>query len=323
MAVENAKHLDKIDLTGEEPIVTTEVVKKICIDLIDDDDNEEEENEEIDENVPPVKKVKPVNKNCEICEHILFKYTCPGCSMKTCSLDCVMEHKKTTGCSGQRNKTSFVARTEFDNIHLLNDYRLLEEVARIADNAKRDTKAKKPWVQKRITILQKHSQKAGVSWYAMEKGMKRAKENRTRYIFKEESIQWTIKLVFVDIEKEFFEQCFDRDILKTVLQKYINKEKILPEYKIPFSQYIQDEALKVSVFFRNEFEPGDNSRYTLVDHEKPLKDCLHGKSVLEYPEFHIALEESVKDLAAEEFVKEKEEDVAPQPLDSWLLLDQA
>jgi len=347
MADVNTRLLDTIDLTGEQTVITTEAIKEVIIDV---DDSDEESQTENDENALPVKRMKVTLKKCEICLEEQSKYTCPGCTMRTCSLDCVLTHKEKTGCSGQRNTTSFVARTDFNNIHLLNDYRLLEEATRIADNAHRDIKARRPFNEKKAEILQRHSRHAGVLLHRMERGMKRRKENMSRYIFVEKSIQWTVKLVFEDTEhRESREELhYDKEILEDIYAPFINKEKILPENKITFASYIEDGdededgAETVTVFYRNEFPSGDNLRYTVVDHTATLKDILEGKSVLEYPVFHLALPKSVERLKDEQIVPGKEsiddkltedESLDPddvcgtlyqppisqvQPLDNWL-----
>lgn len=74
---------------------------------------------------------------CETCNAIPHKYTCPGCSVKTCSLPCVRKHKEDTGCTGQRDKTKFVRKDEFTELDFLNDYKFLEESSQIIDSAKR------------------------------------------------------------------------------------------------------------------------------------------------------------------------------------------
>lgn len=76
---------------------------------------------------------------CETCNAIPHKYTCPGCSIKTCSLPCVRKHKEDTGCTGQRDKTKFVRKDEFTDIDFLNDYKFLEESSQIIDSAKRQS----------------------------------------------------------------------------------------------------------------------------------------------------------------------------------------
>jgi len=316
----NTRLLDTIDLTGDEPVITTKIVKEIFVSLSDDDDDEHSGEESDEENVEPVvKKVRITMKKCEVCLEEVSKYTCPCCSMRTCSLDCVLDHKQKTGCSGQRDKASFVPRTELNNIHLLNDYRLLEEAARIADNARRDKKSNKPWVEHWVGQFRRHVHKAGITWHCMEWGMKRHKENRSRFNRSKQMIQWTVKLVFVDILKEVSEYCLEDVVLKDVIGNYTDKDKIIPENKITFSAYIERDH-DVKVFFRNEFDSGEeNLRYTEVDVQKTILDCLYQKSVLEYPEFHIVLcSETAKKLSSELIVKEK--DISPRlaPLDTWL-----
>jgi hypothetical protein len=70
---------------------------------------------------------------CEICLNNDHKYKCPRCSMKTCSLACCKTHKSNTGCTGERDKTKFIAKEEFDEQALLSDYKYLEEQTRLID----------------------------------------------------------------------------------------------------------------------------------------------------------------------------------------------
>ena len=56
---------------------------------------------------------------CEICHESTAKYKCPGCLVQTCSLPCVKQHKANSGCSGQRDKTAYVAMKDFTDLNLL------------------------------------------------------------------------------------------------------------------------------------------------------------------------------------------------------------
>jgi hypothetical protein len=40
------------------------------------------------------------------------KYRCPGCSARTCSLPCYKRHQQWAQCSGQRDPTKFVKKSE-------------------------------------------------------------------------------------------------------------------------------------------------------------------------------------------------------------------
>jgi hypothetical protein len=56
---------------------------------------------------------------CELCRTERAKYCCPGCCMRTCSLQCSKQHKAVTGCTGQRDRLAFVTLQQFDDKKLL------------------------------------------------------------------------------------------------------------------------------------------------------------------------------------------------------------
>ena len=77
-------------------------------------------------------------KKCSICHQNSIKYTCPRCSIRTCSLSCCLEHKKTLNCNGQRDKTLFKSLNQMNDLDLLSDYRFLEEINRQIETSKRN-----------------------------------------------------------------------------------------------------------------------------------------------------------------------------------------
>ena len=54
-------------------------------------------------------------------------YTCPGCSVHTCSLPCSKTHKSRFACTGHRDQTSFVKLEDVGQGTWADDYRWLEE----------------------------------------------------------------------------------------------------------------------------------------------------------------------------------------------------
>ena len=52
---------------------------------------------------------------CQECKLNPAKYTCPDCSVRSCSLPCVQAHKQHTGCTGKRQQTQFVPLSQFDD----------------------------------------------------------------------------------------------------------------------------------------------------------------------------------------------------------------
>jgi hypothetical protein len=66
----------------------------------------------IHEATEPLVKRKPML--CQQCHLQPFKYRCPRCDCHTCSLACSQQHKKDTGCNGQRDRTKYVSMKQFD-----------------------------------------------------------------------------------------------------------------------------------------------------------------------------------------------------------------
>ena len=75
--------------------------------------------------------------SCALCPSAA-RYTCPRCAVATCSLACCRRHKTENDCSGQRDKTAYVAVRAFDDRTLRSDVQLLTEIERSADRARRD-----------------------------------------------------------------------------------------------------------------------------------------------------------------------------------------
>lgn len=67
--------------------------------------------------------------DCVVC-HATARYTCPGCSARTCSLPCSTTHKTSSSCSGQRDRAAYVSREQYGYVDLMEDYRFLEDVSR-------------------------------------------------------------------------------------------------------------------------------------------------------------------------------------------------
>src|ERR1700689_5122991 len=67
---------------------------------------------------------------CLVCLSRVAVYTCPRCSIRTCSLPCSTTHKTRTGCSGVRDKTKFVPMNRYTYGTMMDDYVFLEDMSR-------------------------------------------------------------------------------------------------------------------------------------------------------------------------------------------------
>jgi hypothetical protein len=92
----------------------------------------------------------------------LKKYTCPGCGIKSCSLDCVKIHKETMNCTGTRNKTKYVPRSQYGINHLQSGILLLMRFPIFRRNwfTSRLSATKTPISQRKQNIFGKTSEKA-------------------------------------------------------------------------------------------------------------------------------------------------------------------
>ena len=141
----------------------------------------------------------PPTPSCAMCEEHPPKYTCPGCGRKTCSLACVNRHKETFACTGKRDRTGFVKRGELSYDTLKSDYKFLEEMQRLEDVSKRtQPPAPRRQVPKPLKTLVQQAKNREVSLQLISPGMKRRKENTTRYDFKSKVIHWRVEWVFSD-----------------------------------------------------------------------------------------------------------------------------
>lgn len=74
---------------------------------------------------------KPQLPLCVVCHAKPAIYTCPRCSMRTCSMSCSHQHKSLgDGCSGVRNKAAYVPMNDYGYMALMSDYTFLEEMGR-------------------------------------------------------------------------------------------------------------------------------------------------------------------------------------------------
>ena len=120
---------------------------------------------------------------------ILTKMECFRCEIRSCSLACVKEHKKTQGCDGKRDKVKFKRRGEMDDMDLVSDFRLLEEVGRGLDQCRRD-KIKRstrqgtevmraPRLPRQLMRLQQEARSRGIKLQILPPHFVRRKENST------------------------------------------------------------------------------------------------------------------------------------------------
>lgn len=248
-----------------------------------------------------------INK-CAVCSESPPKYKCPGCLVKTCSLPCVKQHKRTSGCSGQRNKTEFKAVKDFKDRDLLNDYRWLEEIGRKSDNACRDDLKRKRNKPGFVWKLTDEAKKWGINLKTLPYPMSKRKHNSTCYMSKTKCILWQVELIFVQAGAKFVAKRISEDTkLEDVLVPYIDPIQSDPVIRHRLKKYSSCNQ-RYHVLMKAEGRPASSVRYYKFDLDKTLKDNLHGKCVIEYPTLYVILSDHSGDYQLLEEEKEENEE---------------
>lgn len=162
---------------------------------------------------------------CGVCGVNEFKYKCPKCLKKTCSLACSKNHKVEDDCSGvAHDPTIYVSsealKNEDDEKHEMNvvvqrDYNFLTQMKRAVELQKRDGKVK----NKRTLNIQygagkrpRYNESAvqrvirrGVNCLVLPKGMQRSVMNKSKWDKVLDMFVWSIEWVLFPVQSESLE----------------------------------------------------------------------------------------------------------------------
>eukprot|EP00960_Hanusia_phi_P004731 137613-Hanusia_phi.AAC.1 len=165
---------------------------------------------------------------CEMCSKTEAKYTCPACFKKTCSLECVREHKRQFSCSGKRDVAEYKNLSEFRDADLQSDFHFLMDTERIADNAHREGYKEKLYVKNKtpqhLQQIARYARRQGVNMVIMPISFKRRKENTSCFCHDRKLMLWKLELVFhLDEPLTVSEDRVpDSTSLREILSKYFN-----------------------------------------------------------------------------------------------------
>ena len=261
---------------------------------------------------------------CEVCKEKQTKYCCPKCNKKTCSLDCVKEHKEATGCTGKRDRTAFLGRGELNERSLLSDYKFLEEVKIAEDAAKRaKPPAPKAELPHHLQSLIYQARRRGVQLHLLAPGMERRRSNTSRYDNKSQVFNWRLEWNFVGAD------CCTSDtkVSEEILLAGILAAHLTPPpgavLKTPeLQRYAECGIENLVVLMRKERTPANSPLYYKVDCQRPLREVLQGKVIVEYPVLLVLLPKEVDGykLVEENKVEaeERKEDGVPEKIEQDL-----
>ncbi len=244
---------------------------------------------------------------CMLCKQNVFKYTCPRCFYKTCSVACVKAHKAKFNCNGQRDKFKKVSsQQDYNEKCFYRDINYMNNTVNEINTSNRKVfsliedvdKSKNKTFKNFKRICKKFR---NITYFKSPLIMKCNKENKSYAESSTKKIYWTIKFVFICYNSisHLFSKCeFDDEVssLSSIgeylyehkdeidnaeLLQYISSKNWLEQYKICMK--INKENAKD---FKNVFIY-DKYSYETCEIGLPLKDILNGKEVYEYPTFYL------------------------------------
>ncbi|TRY81275.1 hypothetical protein DNTS_012112 [Danionella cerebrum] len=234
--------------------------------------------------------------SCEVCEAEEAKYRCPGCMKHSCSLPCVQQHKLSFGCSGVRDKTMFVSLSEFNEINLLSDYRFLEDTARLREQSHRDPvvlAAQK--FRREGSMITRKARAVKVTLKLLPKTFTKHKENTTIFKKADQRIHWHLKIHFPHSRAIFSERFSDDKLLEEILNGFIHPSDPVKQQRL---QLYVSRPDQIRVFLKAELKLPNAPRYYELDLKKSLQENLMHRTILEFPEVFVVLEEQSQEYRA-------------------------
>lgn len=159
---------------------------------------------------------------CEVCKEIHFKYKCPKCFKKTCSLPCSQKHKANDGCSGKaHDPTLYIAHENLKkaddekherNLLVQRDYQFLNKLKRSLEVDMRDGRlnnkrilqpygnhhAKRPHHDQECQRVIRR----GVNCILLPKGMQRSLMNKSKWDKPLDIFVWSIEWILCPRKQE-------------------------------------------------------------------------------------------------------------------------
>ena len=246
---------------------------------------------------------------CEICKKNQYKYNCPRCKIKTCSVECVKAHKNKYGCDGKKDKFRLVSKQgDYNEQVFYRDVKFLNNAINDINisnkkiyNLTEDINTNRAKTFKTFKrILKKFRD---INYFKSPLIMECNKINKSYSDSIKKKIFWTIKLNFLD-EKliHIFDKVFDGD--ETNINNLIenlnnNKEKVdknnvgllnilkNKDWYKNYGFYLKMDIFDLSLEEKKKYFFYNKYYFFLCQLDIPINILLKGKNVYEYPEFYL------------------------------------
>ena len=236
-------------------------------------------------------------------------------------MECVRRHKTTHACDGKRNRATFVDIRDFGDADVVRDYRFLEEVGAEGERAKRwrptfgdedvgDGANRKggrgvggrgrgrengamSQARRAMDALKAKCAERGVEVRFMANGMARRRSNTTTHHRKRDELSWRLEWVFhINSERivRIDEKVEENSALRDAYAAHVKEMTLAVENKAsmaPFKLAERDGDGGFDVVMEKFDTPANAKVWIPIDLRDTVASALRGKTVLEFPTFHV------------------------------------
>lgn len=217
---------------------------------------------------------------CEVCRSVAFRYVCPRCAKRTCSVACCQMHRKESGCDGRKQPTDNLKVAEMNDASMKRDYNFLEKVSRSVEAAARtrcQDSRRKNRARHRLAQAIEHR---GSRLRLCPSGLSLAQKNTTQ-LRKNDQLFWRVEWLFEDSGV----MCVDSKLLETSVLRDALRRFASEEWKGlqpgDIEAYRNCPVDQWRVLLKNHDEPVEE--FFLLDLDLSLRDNFRDKTILEFP----------------------------------------
>ncbi|KAL0232428.1 hypothetical protein PCE1_002769 [Barthelona sp. PCE] len=229
---------------------------------------------------PPI-KAQAVVITCEICFKGEAKYSCPGCQLKYCSIDCFNEHKRLLTCDGTTRPERYIKPKEYDGESLHEDFLFLEDSYRQLESVYRNN----PVLQlngrhpSHLMKIQRYMKEHNCVMEYSPVGMTRTTTNTSRFKRGKAYLRCEFHTDFPEASLIAYNYS---DLDLSLLEIYnLALKRLPPNLQLIFTDKYTLNNEKYEFFYKCR---ESISSITYQELQQPLLVFLHEKTVLDYVE---------------------------------------
>ena len=283
-----------------------QLISQLYNDSIDEMESDKDNSTNLNEqNYRIDKQVESSNLDkCAVCLSSSFKYKCPSCLIRSCSLDCFKQHKSKFDCTGLKNSLQFKRISNFDDHQLRDDFKFLDDYNRQIDGLKRQKRNivqslndLPNWLQKLIYEANRRAIKLKI----LPAGFQRRLQNKTAFIYSTKELHWDIELIFTDLNSKQYDcklmkkrlklhlnRVPENKVLKEVLDQFLKPTSLIDNQNLNNLLKFYQESDEISVLIKLSF-----NHYIELDQQSKLNECLKYKTIIEYPTMLVILKKNL------------------------------